>query len=58
MANITAARIWEFTQINPYLFSGSKPEEDPQKFLDQVQKVTDIMGVTFSESTALAAYQE
>ena len=43
--------------MNAPLFSGSKSEEDPQESLDQVQKVTDIMGVTFSKSAKLDAYQ-
>ncbi|KAF3628232.1 hypothetical protein FXO38_28343 [Capsicum annuum] len=32
------ARIWDFTQINPPLFSGSKSDKDPQELLDMVQK--------------------
>lgn len=57
MANTTASRIWDFTRINPPLFLGSNSEEDPQEFLDIVQKVTDIMGVTASESVELAFYK-
>ena len=57
MANTAAARIRNFTRINPLLFIGFKFEEDPQEFLDIVQKVTDIIGVEVSESFALAAYQ-
>lgn len=43
--------------MNPPLFTWSKSKENPQKFLDQIQKVTDIMGVTASESPKLDAYQ-
>ena len=43
--------------MNPPSFLGSKADEDPQEFLDQVQKVTDIMGVTSSEGAELATYQ-
>ena len=43
--------------MNPPSFFGSKPDEDPQEFIDQVQKVIDIMGVTSSQSLELAAYQ-
>ena len=43
--------------MNPLSFLWSKIDEDPQEFLDQVQKVTDIMGVTSSENAELAAYQ-
>ncbi|PHT31412.1 hypothetical protein CQW23_27749 [Capsicum baccatum] len=37
--------------------SEPKLDEEPQEFLDQVQKVTNIMGVTSSESAELASYQ-
>ena len=57
VANTTTARIWDFTQMNPPQFPGFNLEEDPQEFLDQVQKVTDIMGVTSSESAKIVAYQ-
>ncbi|KAF3637226.1 hypothetical protein FXO38_23815 [Capsicum annuum] len=53
MANTTASRIWDITQINPSVFLGSKSYEDLQEFLDIVQKVNDIMGVTFSNSVEL-----
>ncbi|KAF3671894.1 hypothetical protein FXO37_07780 [Capsicum annuum] len=57
VANLAAARIRDFTRINPPSFFGSKPDEDPQEFVDQVQKVIDKMGVTSSQSDELAAYQ-
>lgn len=44
VANTAATRIRDFTQMNPLSFTRSKSEEDPQKFLDMVQKVTDVMG--------------
>ena len=43
--------------MNPQSFTRSKSDENPQEFLDQVQKVTDIMRVTAIESVELAAYQ-
>ena len=43
--------------MNPPLFLGSKFEEDLQEFLDMVQKVTNIMGVTASERAELTTYQ-
>ena len=57
MANPKAARVWDFTRINSLSFHGSKSDEDPQEFIDQIQKVIDIMGVTSIESVELAAYQ-
>ena len=56
-ANPKAARVRDLTQMNPPSFHGSKSDEDPQEFIDQVQKVIDIMGVTSIESVELAAYQ-
>ncbi|PHU04495.1 Elongation factor 1-beta 1 [Capsicum chinense] len=38
VANTAAVRIWNLTRMNPPLFSGSKSKEDPQEFLDMVQK--------------------
>jgi len=32
--------------MNPPEFYGSRVEEDPQKFIDDIQKVTQIMGVS------------
>ncbi|KAF3628898.1 hypothetical protein FXO38_27977 [Capsicum annuum] len=43
LANSAAARIRDFTQMNPLFFLRSKVDEDHQEFIDQVQKVTDIM---------------
>ena len=43
--------------MNPPSFLGSKSNENPQEFLDQVQKVNDIIGVTTIESAELAVYQ-
>ena len=52
-----ASRVRYFTRMNPLSFHGSKSDKDPQEFIDLVQKVIDIMGVTFIESAELAAYQ-
>ena len=57
VATPKAARVRDFTQMNPPSFHVSKSDEDPQEFIDQVQKVIDIMGVTSIESTNLATYQ-
>ncbi|PHU14172.1 putative alpha,alpha-trehalose-phosphate synthase [UDP-forming] 8 [Capsicum chinense] len=43
LANSATARIRDFTQINPLSFLRSKVDEDHEEFIDQVQKVTDIM---------------
>ena len=57
VANPKAVRVWDFTQMNPPSYHRSKSDEDPQEFIDQVQKVIDIMGSTSIESAELAAYQ-
>ena len=57
VANPKTARVWDFTRMNPPSFHGSKSDEDPQEFIDQVQKVIDIMVLTSIESAKLAAYQ-
>ena len=40
----------------PPTFLGSKVEEDPQGFIDEVFKVLEAMGVSSQEKAELAAY--
>ena len=42
----TASVIRDFTRTNPPTFFGSKVEQDPQGFIDEVVKVLDSMGVS------------
>ncbi|XP_049357855.1 uncharacterized protein LOC125822493 [Solanum verrucosum] len=53
----TASRVRNFMRINPPKFYGSKFEEDPQEFIDEVYKVFDIMGVNPGEKAELTAYK-
>ena len=53
----TASRVRDFNRMNPPKFHGSKVEEDPHAFLDEISKVVNIMGVTFKEKAELGAYQ-
>src|SRR5687767_3889127 len=52
-----ASRIRDFTRMNPPEFFGSKPNEDPQDFIEEIFKIVDIMGVASSVKAELAAYQ-
>src|SRR5687767_15256047 len=52
-----ASRIRDFTRMDPPEFYGSKPNEDPQDFIEEIYKIVDIMGVATSVKAELAAYQ-
>ncbi|KAH0644675.1 hypothetical protein KY284_032559 [Solanum tuberosum] len=53
--NVTHA---EFARNNPSEFQGSKVEEDPQRFIDEVYIVLDNMGVSSEEKVELVAYKQ
>ncbi|XP_016544262.2 F-box/LRR-repeat protein 7-like [Capsicum annuum] len=44
-------------QINPPELNGSKADEDPQLFLEEVRKITDVMYVSEEKSVELASYK-
>src|SRR5688572_6162053 len=48
-----ASRVRDFTRMNPPVFYGSKVEEDPQEFIDQLLKIVNIMGVNPIEKVEL-----
>ena len=52
----TASRITYFTRMNPPLFFGSKVEEEI-RFIDDIFKVIDGIGVSQNEKTGLASYK-
>ena len=43
--------------MNSPTFFGSKVEENPQGFIDEVYKVVDAIGVNSQEKVELATYQ-
>ena len=43
--------------MNPPTFHGTKVDEYPQGFIDEVFKVVDAMGVNTREKTKLATYK-
>ena len=51
------SRIWDFMRMNPPTFHGTKVDEDPQSFIDEIFKVVDSMNVTPRQRAELAAYQ-
>ena len=42
-------------RMNPPIFHGTKVDEDPQGFIDEVLKVVDVMGLTPREKAELAS---
>ena len=44
-----ASRQRDFTWMNPPTFYGSKVDEDPQEFIDEVSKILLAMGLTTSK---------
>nr|XP_009803309.1 PREDICTED: uncharacterized protein LOC104248703 [Nicotiana sylvestris] len=47
----------EFLNMKPPIFTGSIKDEDPQNFIDEVQKIFRVVHATDTEATELAAYQ-
>ena len=43
--------------MNPFTFYGSKIEEDPHEFIDEIYKILFSMGLTTSEKVELATFQ-
>ncbi|KAH0710891.1 hypothetical protein KY284_012318 [Solanum tuberosum] len=50
-------RVRDFMRMNPPVFHGSKVDEDPQEFIDEVCKILTIMDVGACEKAELAVYQ-
>ncbi|XP_049397305.1 uncharacterized protein LOC125861453 [Solanum stenotomum] len=55
--SIVASRLRDFTRMNHCTFLGSKVDEDPQNFIEEVFKIVDAMGVTPMKKAELISYQ-
>ena len=56
-ASTMAYHLRDFTMMPHPMFFSSKTDEDPQDFIDEVDKIIFAMGVTSKEKAELAAYQ-
>ncbi|XP_070004631.1 uncharacterized protein [Nicotiana sylvestris] len=53
----TSSRVNRFLQLDPPVFTGANPEEDPQDFIDEMHKTLRVMRATETEGVELAAYR-
>ncbi|XP_070054457.1 uncharacterized protein [Nicotiana tomentosiformis] len=53
----TGSRVNRFLQLDPPLFTGTNPEEDPQDFIDEMHKTLRAMHATETEAVELASYR-
>uniref|UniRef100_M1D8X5 Retrotransposon gag protein n=1 Tax=Solanum tuberosum TaxID=4113 RepID=M1D8X5_SOLTU len=51
------SRIREFLRMNPLDFTSSSVTEDPENFVEELQKMFEVMHVVDAERVELAAYQ-
>ena len=51
-----ASRLRDFTRMNPPTFHGSKVDDDPQDFIDEVSKIIFAKGLSTSEKVELDTY--
>ena len=52
-----ADRLRDFTRMKPPIFTGAKTLEDPQEFIDELDKILVALGASDTEKTELASYQ-
>ena len=56
-ASTMASRQRNFTRMNPPIYFGSKTNEDPHEFMDEVHKILCAMDGNEEEKIELIAYQ-
>ena len=44
-----ATIVCDFVRMNPLKFLGSQVGKDPQKFIDEVKYIFDVMSITISD---------
>ncbi|XP_070050483.1 uncharacterized protein [Nicotiana tomentosiformis] len=52
-----SARVRDFINLDPPVFTRSDPNEDPQVFIDRMQRTLWVMKATTTESVELASYR-
>ncbi|XP_070041616.1 uncharacterized protein [Nicotiana tomentosiformis] len=52
-----SARVSDFINLDPPIFTGADPNEDPQVFIDKMHKTLRVMKATATESVELASYR-
>ena len=52
-----ADRLRDFTRMNPHIFTGAKTLEDPQEFIDELDKILVALGASDTEKTELDSYK-
>ncbi|XP_070006198.1 uncharacterized protein [Nicotiana sylvestris] len=50
-----SARVHDFINLDPPVFTGADPNEDPQVFIDRVQRTLQVMKATVTKSVKLAS---
>ncbi|XP_070005066.1 uncharacterized protein [Nicotiana sylvestris] len=53
----TRSRVNRFHQLDPPVFTGANPEEDPQDFTNEMHKTLRVMRATETEGVELATYR-
>ncbi|TMW83058.1 hypothetical protein EJD97_003116 [Solanum chilense] len=56
-ASTMVSRLREFARVNPRVYYGSKANEDPQEFVDEVHKILCAMRVDEEAKAELTEYQ-
>lgn len=55
---VDTSSIHELVKMNPPSFTGSSVTEDPQKFIEDLKNIFDVMHVAEDEREELGAYQK